>query len=124
MLYSSGISTCDAFAMRPRQITPLRKVKEEDMTSVALESQTVATEYNGWTNRETWMVNLWLTNEECYYHQLQEILHDYEGREQAEELEQACRFIVERHDDTGLRGDLIGTVLARVDWQEIIDNNQ
>ena len=94
------------------------------MTFAAKATQTVATEYNGWTNRETWMVYLWLTNEECYYRQLQEILHDYEGREQAEELEQACRFIVERHDDTGLRGDLIGTVLARVDWQEIIDNNQ
>ena len=110
--------------MRPRQITPLRKVKEKDMTSVALESQTVATEYNGWTNRETWTVNLWLTNEECYYHQLQEILHDYEGLEQAEELEQACRFIVERHDDTGLRSDLITAVLSRVNWQEIAESNR
>lgn len=94
------------------------------MTSQALESQTATTEYNGWTNRETWTVNLWLTNEECYYRQLQEILHDYEDREQAEELEQACRFIVERHDDIGLRGDLINLVLARVNWQEIIDNNR
>ena len=94
------------------------------MTSVALESQTVATEYNGWTNRETWTVNLWLTNEECYYHQLQEILHDYEGLEQAEELEQACRFIVERHDDTGIRSDLITAVLSRVNWQEIVESNR
>ena len=94
------------------------------MTSQALESQTATTEYNGWTNRETWTVNLWLTNEECYYRQLQEILHDYEDREQAEELEQACRFIVERHDDIGLRGDLINLVLARVNWQEIIDNTR
>ena len=90
------------------------------MTSQALESKTATTKYNGWTNRETW----WLTNEECYYRQLQEILHDYEGREQAEELEQACRFIVERHDDTGLRGDLITAVLSRVNWQEIAESNR
>ncbi len=55
--------------MRPRQVTPLRKVKEEDMTSVALESQTVTREYNGWCNRETWIVNLWLSNDmESYYY--------------------------------------------------------
>ena len=93
------------------------------MHSVSEEYKVKST-YNGWSNRETWMVNLWLTNEECYYHQLQEILRDYEGHEQAEELEHACRFIVERHDDTGLRSDLITAVLSRVNWQEIVDNNR
>jgi hypothetical protein len=44
------------------------------MTSAALESQTVATGYNGWCNRETWVVNLWLTNDECYYEELQAII--------------------------------------------------
>lgn len=94
------------------------------MTFAAEATQTVATGYCGWSNYETWLVSLWFNNEECYYRQLQEILHDYEGREQAEELEQACRFIVERHDDTGIRGDLINLALAKVDWQEIIDSNR
>ena len=44
------------------------------MTSVAEATQTVATEYNGWSNRETWLVNLWLTNDECYYEELQAII--------------------------------------------------
>ena len=37
------------------------------MTSVALESQTEAIGYNGWTNRETWLVNLWLGNDMSGY---------------------------------------------------------
>ena len=94
------------------------------MTSVAEMTQTVATGYCGWSNYETWLVNLWFNNEECYYHELCDILRDYETvEEQAGELEQACRFIVERHDDTGLRTDLINAVLIRVNWREIAKNN-
>lgn len=93
------------------------------MTYAAQATQTEATGYCGWSNYETWLVSLWLSNEECYYHELQDILRDYEGQERIEELEQACRFIVERHDDTGLRGDLINAVLTRVNWQEIVENN-
>ena len=44
------------------------------MTSVAQVSQTVTREYNGWCNRETWVINLWLTNDECYYEELQAII--------------------------------------------------
>ena len=29
--------------------------------------------YNGWKNRETWLVNLWLTNEQGPYNTLVEI---------------------------------------------------
>ena len=42
------------------------------MTSVAEATQTVATEYNGWSNRETWVVNLWLSGEPSNYNVLME----------------------------------------------------
>ncbi len=81
-------------------MTPLRKVKEEAMTYAATaQSSTVATEYNGWSNRETWVVNLWLTNNERYYDTLQSIIKLNEADEQAAELEfhslSKCAHILE-----------------------------
>lgn len=120
---SSGISTCDAFAMRPRQVTPLRKVKEESMTFASAATQTVATVYNGWTNRETWMVNLWLTNDECYYEELCSIIKNFEASEQPEEIEQYVHWIV-NIDDASMTSDLLSTLLARVNWYEIAESNR
>lgn len=122
---SRGISSLDAFAMRPRKQTPLRKVKEEDMTSVALESSTVTTEYNGWTNRETWVVNLWLTNNESYYDTLQSIIKLNEADEQSAELERWVRDDLDWLDiEASMWTDLLTTSLGRVSWCEIIEANR
>ena len=81
--------------------------------------------YNGWTNRETWVVNLWLINEECYYNQLCEIIKNFDTvAEQAEELESYVRFVLDVDESIGMNGDLLSTALCRVDWYEIIENNQ
>lgn len=40
---------------------PKRRAKSN--TTAAQEDTT----YNGWTNRETWLVNLWLTNDRGTY---------------------------------------------------------
>ena len=93
------------------------------MHSVSEEYKTKST-YNGWSNRETWMVNLWMTNEECYYYKLCDILKCYETvSEQAERLEGYVRFIVESVASQGLAGDMLTSSLGRVDWLEIIENN-
>lgn len=94
------------------------------MHNVAEELNTNTT-YNGWSNRETWIVNLWLTNEECYYYELQDIIHGFEeSYEQAEELEKYVRFIVARLDEPSLTSELLSTSLGRVDWLEIVQSNQ
>lgn len=89
------------------------------------QSSTVATEYNGWSNRETWVVNLWLTNNERYYDTLQSIIKLNEADEQAAELE---RWL---HDDldwldmgASMWGDLLSASLGRVNWYEIIECNR
>ena len=93
------------------------------MTSIALESQTVATEYNGWTNRKTWVVNLWLTNDECYYQELCSIIKNFEASEQPEEIEQYVHWIIDVNE-ASMTTDLLSTSLGRVDWHEIARSNQ
>lgn len=95
------------------------------MHGVAEELKTNTT-YNGWSNRETWVVNLWLNNEPYSYDMLQHIVKAFDTiSEQAEELENSVR-----NDDNALSGeasmwsDLLSTSLGRVNWYEIIQNNQ
>ena len=83
------------------------------------------TTYNGWSNRETWVVSLWLTNEECYYRELCSIIKNFDTTdEQAEEIEQYVRFIADSCDRIGIAGDLLSTSLGQVNWYEIVENNQ
>jgi hypothetical protein len=83
------------------------------------------TTYNGWTNRETWLLSLWLTNDPESYAVLTE----------AEELDETD-FVRAEWLETQLKGemynlpidaslwtDLLGTALANVNWLEVIENN-
>lgn len=82
--------------------------------------------YNGWSNRETWVVNLWLTNEACTYDVLQHIVKAFDTlSEQASELEHWVRGEYEtRRGEASMWSDLMSTALARVSWYEIVQNNQ
>lgn len=111
--------------MRPRAGKPLRKVKEEAMHDVAEAIQTQTTEYNGWSNRETWLVNLWLSNDMGSYGLLQGICKkDCETWEKVEELEAHFQDqLEEMYDVPSFWSDILGTALDRVDWYRVIESN-
>ena len=80
--------------------------------------------YNGWTNRETWMVALWLQNDQVRQEASDEIAtRDTEHRCDRED---AMRELVEEltareHKANTMTNDLIGAALGRVNWREIVE---
>lgn len=93
--------------------------------------------YNGWSNYETWLVNLWMLNEypsACYYEELassalsetdsdddlhtriQEASHEL-ARQLKEEFEEACPV-----QGYSVWADLMNAAMGAVDWREIADH--
>lgn len=84
-------------------------------------------EYNGWTNYETWLVNLWLDNDqgsqEHWTERAEELVKD-----DADEAEASLASELEsQHDEqseelvgnAGVFSDLLSAALSEVNWREI-----
>jgi hypothetical protein len=89
-------------------------------TPAAVAAAIEATEYQGWANRETWAVHLWLANTEPYYRAAM-----YAARRPGPAGEEAISDLVDliigRHARAELTGDLLAAALTRVDWQAIVN---
>lgn len=93
--------------------------------------------HNGWTNYETWIVNLWLTNEEDSYRYWR--MRAAWARKQKAELDDCASILAAElkaevqdnkpeeflnsdgmnHGSSGLYSDLLGAALSEVNWFEI-----
>lgn len=77
--------------------------------------------YNGWPTYETWLVNLWMTNDEdsnAYYNEItneEESIASLSHRLK-DEIEIGTLI---RVGETGLYSDLIGSALSNVRWEYI-----
>lgn len=79
-------------------------------------------EYNGWKNKETWLVNVWYMGEMPQYFADADEYHVEAG-----ELEEAVRYIAEECEAlsqlrAGLLSDFINTCWAEVDWHALADS--
>lgn len=100
------------------------------------------TTYNGWTNYETWLIKLWIdNNEESYdywreqtrdcwrYPSTNQFIDSHRGRTVlalAERLKNEHEAIVDSalepaHLETSFVADLLTGVLSDVDWREIAE---
>ena len=94
------------------------------MNESVAKQQTSAT-YNGWSNYETWLGHLWLTNDEYNYSILCEALElEAEAYKKAEWLKRSLSWQLEDIiDEASLWQDLLNQAFSRIDWLEIIEKN-
>ena len=85
-----------------------------------------ANKYNGWSNRETWVANLWLTNDQdSYYLLLEALKHSDSDFTCAEWLQEQLRDQLDEEAGTAsMWSDLLSTAFYRVDWVEVIECNR
>ena len=89
------------------------------------------TEYNGWTNRETWACNLWITNDQGLYEMALERIndpgHDYSDWENGGSLKDWWQELTDPEE--GLMDAVTILQMVRdigdedkIDWSEIAEN--
>ena len=96
---------------------------------------TISTTYNGWTNYETWLVALWLDNEQQSADYWRQEAIEQDGSDArpygpgsysdaavglAEALQENTEALLE--DVHGLAADLMRAALSQVEWREIATN--
>lgn len=80
-------------------------------------------EYNGWTNRETWVVDLWVGDNTDYLDDLCERC-DYDTNDVADSLKKyVTETLAERENlpAVGLFQDLLSGALLEVNWSELAE---
>ena len=93
--------------------------------------------YNGWSNRETWLVKLWIDNEQHTYQRAQEMARYWVTHREGIGSSRVALFADALEDwisdadaptmydasgeylPASVYSDLLDTALARVDWYEI-----
>jgi len=83
--------------------------------------------YNGWTNYETWLVALWIDNDEGSYNTARDMAREMRNNEHRNyDLSHALKDWVEElnplADNADLFSDLLNAALSEVDWYEIAEH--
>lgn len=106
--------------------------------------QTTDTTYNGWTNYETWLVDIWLSNDEGTWDMLADLVsaigprvvsegepYEYALSRETRISDELSEFVSEYINEymfsdtiepSGLPADLINAALSRVNWYELAES--
>ena len=76
--------------------------------------------HNGWSNYETWLVNLWLTNDEGLYERTKEALAVHHHDDRSEDRLKDFVEELAQEGQEGFRLDLINAALSEVNWGELV----
>jgi hypothetical protein len=81
--------------------------------------------YNGFKNRETWLISLWLNNDQDSYELLSNVLGlSTSSTRKSEKLHNLVEDqMYDLELEASLWSDLLSTALAKVDWLEVIESN-
>lgn len=81
--------------------------------------------YNGYNNYETWLVALWIDNDQCYLEDVQSMANGCEDSD-TNNLATSIKEYVENMPDVskaiengGMVADLVNSTLSDVDWYEL-----
>lgn len=88
------------------------------------------TEYNGWPNYETWVVNLWLENDQGTYNMVRDqariILRSDSDLSPEFRLAEWLKDLIEQNapwpEPAGMYSDLLSAALSSVDWRVIAES--
>ena len=85
-------------------------------------------QYNGYANRETWMLKLWIDNDRESYFYWRKIAVELQSKQKAEEAKESLaeclqQMIQEDAPDIkhGMYAELLSTAIAHVEWIEIAE---
>ena len=99
--------------------------------------------YNGWTNYETWVVNMWMDNNEGSYDYWREVAQEIhnnleEPTNSLTKMDEAMYLLADRLKDyheeikdeilgnvkltSSVWADLLGAALSEVNWREIAEH--
>lgn len=84
--------------------------------------------YNGYTNYETWLVQLWFSNDEsCLLHweeQAERAVRDSidPAGSLARDMEEGVRDLMAESNLEGLLADLLSSAVSEVNWTEIANH--